>query len=113
MIYLVLTYLLFIIAYEHWGRDTVTSEVIYYFAQYAFISILSVIQAGKGHKVAFILLAVIFAGLALNELLCLDLTQTEYTQAVNGEGPVFGLTILAVGLFLFYQIIQWKKRRLT
>jgi hypothetical protein len=111
MIYFILTYLLFIIAYEHWGRATVISEVIYYTFQYLWIAVLSLYSARKEHKAVFIILAVIFASLALNELLCLDLTQTEYKQAVNSAGPVFGLTILSILLFLVYEIIQWKRNK--
>ena len=110
MIYFMLTYLLFIMFYEHWGTQSVISHVIYFTFQYAWISVLSLYNARNGHKVAHILFGVIFAGLAVNELLCLDLTQTEYKQSVDAAGPVFGLTVFASALFIIFEIIQWLQR---
>ena len=110
MIYLLLIYLLFIIGYEHWGDNSVTSKVIYFAFQYWFIGAVSIFQWVKSGKIAFIFFAVIFFALTVNELMCIGFDNLQYQEAVNGDLPVFGLTTTATALFIIYEIIRWKKK---
>jgi hypothetical protein len=107
---LVILYLLFIITYEHWGDQSVTSKIIYFSFQYLWMAILSLYQFRKVKELAYIFAAVIFVGLVVNELLCLGFEQATYTETVNGQTPVFGLTVICLALFTIHEIIQWKKR---
>lgn len=104
MIYILLAYLLFLIAYDHWGTDTVTSQVIYFTVQWLFPAGVAFTKKG----VKYVLVGVIFVGLAVNELSLLFISNAEYYEKIGGIDPVYGLTIIALALFLIYEIIRWK-----
>lgn len=111
MIVLLVIYLLFIISYEHWAGTGTAGPIIYFAFQYGWVAALSLVLMFKQvHKLPYLFIAVIFAGLIINEVLCFDLTNLEYQEAVNGPGPVFGLTVITLALFILYQIIQWKRK---
>ena len=110
MIYFLVTYLLFKIGFDHWGQDDVTSKVIYFFFQYAWVGALCLYFFTRERKTAFIILGCIFVFLAVDELLYLRLDGTTYKMMVSGEKPVFILTISALVLFIIYEILKWKKR---
>jgi len=110
MIWFLVTYLLFKIGFDHWGQDDVTSRVIYFFFQYAWVGALCLYFFTRERKMAFIILGCIFVFLAIDELLYLRLDGDTYKMMVSGEKPVFILTISALILFIIYEILKWKKR---
>lgn len=110
MITLIVIYLLFILGYEHWAGTGVIGPVIYYAFQYGWVAVLCFWNYKQVRKSELLLLGAIFTGLSINELLCFNLTTFEYQEAVNGPGPVFGLTIICTLLFIINQIIRWKRK---
>ena len=111
MIWLIATYLLFTLGFEHWAGNGVTDKIIYYTFQYVWMAVLSLYSARKYKHISLYLFAIIFAAMGLNELLCLSVDGADYQEWVNPDTPVYGMTILAGALFTIYEIIQWRKRR--
>ena len=113
MIVWFLIFIAFLMAYYSlWAGDAVTDKVIYYAFFYAWMSggaLYSMIREGK-NKVAYIFVAVFFACLMVYELTCFDLTDMQYKEAVNMPGPTYTLTFIVLGLFILYEIMQWRKR---
>ena len=110
MIWFLISYLLFKIAFDHWGDDTVTSKVIYFFFQYGWVAVICLYYFIRERVAAYIVLGAIFLFLAIDELLYLRLDGDTYKMMVSGSQPVFILTISALALFIIYEIIRWKKR---
>ena len=111
MIYLLIIYLLFQIGYDHWGTDSVVSDVIYFSFQWGWVAAIAFFQYIKDRKLVPFLIGLIFTGLMINELLCFNLETFQYMEAVNIDNPVYGLSIVALALFVLYEIIQWKRKR--
>lgn len=109
-----LIYCFWLIAYYSlWAGDTVTDKVIYYAFLFGWLSagaILSLVRE-RAHKVAYIFVAVFFACLMVYELSCFDMEAMQYKEAVNMPGPTYTLAFIGIGLFILFEIIQWKKRR--
>ena len=115
MIILLAIYLLFEIAYDHWAVDSVQWSVAYYAFQYGWVAVLSLYQmyhSEQRRAWIYLFFALVFAGLSVNELLCFDLTSGDYLETVKTNSPVYGLTILAVLLFIGGEIImKWKRKQ--
>lgn len=111
MIYLLIIYLLFQIGYDQWGGDSVISSVIYFAFQWGWIASIGIYHFLKTKKPVYLILALIFFGLMINEILCFNLTTGEYMETVSGESPAFALTGITLLLFLLYEIInKWKNK---
>lgn len=111
MIYALCSYLIFIALYEHWGNDSVTSTIIYFSVQYLFVAWVALISWLKEKGLPFLFITLIFAGLAINELLYLGFESIQYEQSVNGNTPVYGLTMFAGLIFILHEILtRWKRK---
>ena len=111
MIPLLAAYLLFQIFFDHWSVDTVMWKVIYFTFQYGWIAALCLYLAWKEkERVVYLLFALIWAAVAVNELTYLKSSSDTYAM-MSSSPPAYALTIIAIGLFLIHEIImRWKRR---
>ena len=107
MIILLLIYLLFLIAFDHWAQDNAVWWGIYYFVQYGMIAGVSMLEFFRTRRSMFIFMAVPFAALAVDEVGGVVYYSQPYQMAC---GPVFNFTLFAIALFIIYEVIQWRKR---
>jgi hypothetical protein len=109
MIWLLLTYLLFQIAFDHWAIDSVLWNVIYFTFQYGWVAALAIFSFLKTKQLVYLCFGIIFTGLTVDELLGLWIKPSTYEMMISGK-PVFILTVCSIILFFTYEIIKkWKK----
>ena len=109
MIYALLTYVVFLAVYDHWGTAAVSWQVVYFACQYAFAGAVALISAKGKNKLIYLAIGVIFAVLTVLELSYLTATPEDYALAWSST-PVYMFTILIISIFVCYEIyIKWKK----
>ena len=108
MIFVLLAYLLFQIAFDHWGSNAVHWQVIYFAVQYSFAGTVALVQWSKTRQISYMLIAIIFLAIAANELTYLQVTADIY-QKMSSQPPAFALTIGAIVFFIIFEVIKWKR----
>jgi hypothetical protein len=107
MIYLFITYLTFLVVYDHWASDAVNWQIAYFVAQYSFIASMALTEIRRGKYVMiYFVIVILFATLIIIELLCVNSSIEQYNRIRSGP-PALALTSLVVIAFLY--LIKEKK----
>lgn len=112
MIALLLTYLLFQIAFDHWGSNSVEWRVVYFAFQYGWVAIVAGYQWYISRQFIYGCFALIFIAVSVNELIYFHVDATTYEQ-MSSKPPAIALTIIAALIFVCYEILKKWKRNLA